>query len=724
MEIPLPEGNDIYSLGFEKDLSRAINGIDSNVVYNSIEDQIPAQVITLGGLMAGAANTLVAIDPAKGLWLGSSAFETAPFRVSMAGELNAISGKFTGDITGATGTFTGTVTVGSINIPDTTSANSFHVAGGGTYGGDTFWGANVAGGTAAAQAYVLNTGQAKFYAINAVGGTITGVPINSIPNNTSTDISLLEKTHDITFSVTDADTIAWTSGTITLSNGRTFSISSGNTGNMSALTYIYVDPGVSSTVLQTTTTASTAMGANKVLLGTAVNNTITASFVPYGPGKPLIDGQNIGAASVLASNIAANTITGNNILTMAISGKSATFDTGTIGGFTMSSSQLTATNFSVTSGAANTARLEVGSGVNTGGINSANGSSDITFWSGATFANRATAPFRVDAAGNLTATSATLSGYVVNAKGVFGGDGSDGALSISSGTTTVNLSSASVVVKNYTSISITGTGKLAFSNPNSSGTVIILKSQGNVTVTSSSPSAIDARAMGAVGGAGGTISGNGIVAGTSGNFGQTGFTFWTTNRGLGTDSAGNPGTGGLLLSAALTYSTDTNNKYATRFPWSLVGAGAGGGGCRWVIGSAAGTATGGKGGNGGGALIIECAGAFNFTTGTITCAGEDGVNGDIGTATRATAAGGAGGGGGFLLILYKTLTANTGTVSVAGGVPGIGVHNQSGGAFGGVGAPGGGGSVTPGTDGTSGAPPVSGTGGNGTSLIAQNDLLA
>jgi len=190
----------------------------------------------------------------------------------------------------------------SLDIPDTTSADSFHV----DSTGNAWWGAAAIG---SAVAKILKTGIATFTNVSITGGSITSTPISSIPNNSSTDISLLEKTHTMVFSVTDADTIAWTSGTITLSNGRTFSISSGNTGNMSALTYIYLDPGVSSTVLQTTTTAATALGANKILIGCAQNNTVTASYIPYGPGQPLVDGSNIGALSIVAANIAASTIT-------------------------------------------------------------------------------------------------------------------------------------------------------------------------------------------------------------------------------------------------------------------------------------------------------------------------------------------------------------------------------------------------------------------------------
>lgn len=149
--------------------------------------------------------------------------------------------------------------------------------------------------------------------ITITGGSISSTPISSIPNNSSTDISLLEKTWTMTFSVTDLDTIAWSSGTITLSNGRTFTIDAGNTGNMAALTYVYLDPAVSSTVLQTTTTAATALGANKILIGCAQNNTVTANWIPYGPGQMLVDGVQIGALSIVAGNIAASAITATKI---------------------------------------------------------------------------------------------------------------------------------------------------------------------------------------------------------------------------------------------------------------------------------------------------------------------------------------------------------------------------------------------------------------------------
>ena len=83
---------------------------------------------------------------------------------------------------------------------------------------------------------------------------------------------------------------------------------------------------------------------------------------------------------------------------------------GNIGGWTLANGCLSATNAALYSGAANTARIQLGAGACAGGINSANAGTDILFWGGKAHANRATAPFRVTAAGALIATNATICG--------------------------------------------------------------------------------------------------------------------------------------------------------------------------------------------------------------------------------------------------------------------------------------------------------------------------
>jgi hypothetical protein len=262
--------------------------------------------------------------------------------------------------------------------------------------------------------------------------------------------------------------------------------------------------------------------------------------------------------------------------------------------------------------------------------------------------------------------------------GKFGGDGSDGALSVTSGTTTIDLGSAKLVMKNYTSISITGTGNVTFSNPHAEGTMIILNSQGAVTITSSATRPIDARGFGAIGGTGGT--------GSTGTVGTNSWLRYSTNA-----NAGQAGTSGAGGAAGLQYQNTelysvTDSDFAS-IPGNyrpIIGSGG-------ASGSGNGTEAGGNGGRGGAGLIINCGGALNFTTGTIDTSGSVGSNGtDAAGGNRQGAGGGGGGSAGSCLILYRTLTSSAGTVACGGGAGGNGgSRNGTGGS--GINASGGGG---------------------------------
>lgn len=140
-------------------------------------------------------------------------------------------------------------------------------------------------------------------------------------------------TSNIAFTSTDNDTVSWGAGSIRMQDGTTYSISSGNTGNMGALTYIYLDPAVSITVLQTTTTYSTASGDDKVLIAIAQNHASAgASVIPLGGGQPLINGgDQITALSIVAGNIAASTITAGKLSVTELSAISANLGTITAG---------------------------------------------------------------------------------------------------------------------------------------------------------------------------------------------------------------------------------------------------------------------------------------------------------------------------------------------------------------------------------------------------------
>lgn len=250
----------------------------------------------------------------------------------------------------------------------------------------------------------------------------------------------------------------------------------------------------------------------------------------------------------------------------------------------------------------------------------------------------------------------TINGKIDTSFLRFGGTGSDGALSISSGTTTIDCAGALVVVKNYLSISITGTGKLAFINPNANGTTIILKSMGNVTLTSSSAPMIDLSGMGAAGGA---------TAGTAGN---DAYSFLGICKGGAT-------TAGTSYGASNPNANSVNIAYLYK---SFFMFGPGAGGAAGQNGSGPSNAPAGLGGRGGGALILECGGALNFTTsGGISTAGKPGTSGTTGSAGGTPSSGGAGGGAGTCHILYNVLTANTGTITITGGAAGSGGGDSS-----------------------------------------------
>ena len=649
--------------------------------------------------------------------------------------------------------------------------------------------------------YIDTTG--AFY---STAGSISGVSVTAIPNDTVTDISLLDFTHDLVFSVTDKDTVAWALGTITLSSGRTFSISASNTGNMAARTYIYLDTAVSSTALQTTTTVATAMGANKKLIAVAQNGAAEASFqvnqgiggmkltagmtsiskndwnfsgawsvtdadtiawgagtlttsnggsysitgsntgnmtaktyvyfdlavsatalqltttaaTAIGDGKILIavckngtgeasfivmndqayniDAANIVAGSITTNEIAATTITASNIAANTITASQLT-----TGAFVTTSANIS--NAIITN--AHIADLAV-SKLTAGTITSkslalavADGTGDAEIYAGIAtgdFANvGATSGFIIgidDSDANKTkfyfgsptrnvifdGTDMTVNGYSVQNKFSFGGDGSDGAFTTTTGTTTIDATGLAYIIKNYTSVSITGDATVTISNPHTSGTTFVIKSQGAVTMTSSG---VSINLVGLGGDKGAAVSGiTDGLSGTSGK-GQVHLT---------------GGGGGGKTAGAIAGTSPTINLLAIPNP-PIACPGAGGG-----SGASGATGTGKAGGDGGGALIIECGGAYNFTTGTISVAG---VAGENGADSRGP---GGGGGGGTVFVMYDSVTADSGTYTASGGAGGTAGSNP--GSEGGAG----GGSLKNIGGGGSGTGIAGGAGGNGEAI--------
>jgi hypothetical protein len=123
---------------------------------------------------------------------------------------------------------------------------------------------------------------------------------------------------------------------------------------------------------------------------------VTTGAITGGSGVVVYRNGIVGAAAGVTT-FSIDATTGNATFAGSLSAPS-----GTIGGFTIGATALTATNLAITSGAANVANISVGTGSNLAGMNSGNAASDIAFWAGSTFANRATAPFRVDLSGQVT----------------------------------------------------------------------------------------------------------------------------------------------------------------------------------------------------------------------------------------------------------------------------------------------------------------------------------
>jgi len=244
----------------------------------------------------------------------------------------------------------------------------------------------------------------------------------------------------------------------------------------------------------------------------------------------------------------------------------------------------------------------------------------------------------------------------------FGGTGADGSLSVSSGPLNIDLGGVPIFVKNYSSISITGTGYITFTNPHANGTVIIFKNKGNSDITTSATSAF-------------VLSNTGAGAGLRANSTLIN----VMPGGDGTVSSGpNPGIPGL--------GGVTGGNISNFFFTKSLACGAGGGTGPTGFGNAI-------GGTGGGCLYIETGGTLTFTA-TVSANGSNGAVSGVGN-------GGGGGGGGNVVFLSNTLGTITGTININGG---------NGGASGVPGHGGGGGGASVSNNGNVGG---SGNGGNG-----------
>jgi len=253
------------------------------------------------------------------------------------------------------------------------------------------------------------------------------------------------------------------------------------------------------------------------------------------------------------------------------------------------------------------------------------------------------------------------------------GDGSDGFLDLSAGTTTID------VAKQYTAVVARGAAIITQTGGANSNGIPVIYAQNSVVLLGTS--IINWKGKSSAGGAGAVGTG---AAGRAGGFGGGG-----GGGGGGTNAGGNGG--GNARSFEVPGSAQTAGGGSTlggggangspslyppspglRAPMVFTSGGTGGGG-----GGTGSVAGGNSGQAGGGGNVITAALAIAAGA-SIDASGNDGTAGSV-----PATGGGGGGGGGVIVLLYRSLF-NSGTVTVAGGNGG-----GAGGAGGGAGGSGG-----------------------------------
>jgi hypothetical protein len=317
------------------------------------------------------------------------------------------------------------------------------------------------------------------------------------------------------------------------------------------------------------------------------------------------------------------------------------------------------------------------------------------------------------APGSLVATGpngATAVDYL----SVFFGDGSDGDVTISSGTTTLTRDMY------YNNLTIGGGGHIFTS---AQGWDIYVA--GVLDLTNAPQYAIFADGGGSTPGGASSIAGpyataggaHGVGATTAGGVGADALFVTVGGGGIGgiggggavggggsgtSGAGGNSGSSGGVSNPVIQRPFTTNDIYSQPSGVTPVGGGAGGGGGGGGGGNGLGAGgNGGDGGGGGGRLRIYARtikrGA-STAAGAISARGSAGANGSAGaTSNRGGGGGGLGGGGGKVRIVYVTLIGDvtTNMIDASGGKGGNGGNSGGGSATAGQGGSGGfGGSIT------------------------------
>ena len=178
---------------------------------------------------------------------------------------------------------------------------------------------------------------------------IIGSGIYNITTQELDELDILWWNTTITWTANNYRRVSWSSWAIYLPSWQIYNISSGDTGNISSITYVYLDINISLSVLQKTTTASDSVWPWKLLLCVVDRNSDTskkAIFQAFGSkdSSTFITADNIASNSITANEIASNSITANRLNVSTLSAISANLGTVTAWTITWATIQ-TASNY-------------------------------------------------------------------------------------------------------------------------------------------------------------------------------------------------------------------------------------------------------------------------------------------------------------------------------------------------------------------------------------------
>lgn len=259
-------------------------------------------------------------------------------------------------------------------------------------------------------------------------------------------------------------------------------------------------------------------------------------------------------------------------------------------------------------------------------------------------------------------TDAKASEVNTNFYGLLVGDGSDGAFSQSSGSTSLTQGT----VYQYTSFGLTGTATLTTTK--TSGAPIVILVQGNLTISSNGTCDFSGRGIDSPTSNTNSITATALGAGLTVSTTFTNFNNGGNGRSDGTygDAIGVRGNGGNPPTLNQIKTLYNNIGIFNHTPNICSGTKGGDGSNNGGSGGAIGT-----GSSGGASIIFIVGGTATISNITFNMNGTAGGNATVGTGNGVWQGGGGGGGGSIAIFSYGALT-DTGTYTVAGGAGGTG----------------------------------------------------